>query len=62
MASEETIRNSFQAEFAFWQSLRESHRARKIDLEELLLSWAINQIEKLESPGARDDFIELCIE
>ena len=47
-------------EVAFWKSYRETCRAKKIDAVKGFMDLAEEQKQELTSPGAREDFIELC--
>jgi len=47
-------------EVAFWKSYREICRAKKIDAVKGFMDLAEEQKQELTSPGAREDFIELC--
>jgi hypothetical protein len=52
--------DEFAAEQALWSAYRESRRARGIDIDQQLAEWAEQEARKLGSPGAREDFNELC--
>jgi hypothetical protein len=60
MVSDRSIRDDFREEFAFWEAYREHWRKKGIDIAEVFLHWAKEQAERLKSPGALDDFAELC--
>jgi hypothetical protein len=47
-------------EVAVWKSYREICRGKKIDTIELYMDLAEEEKQKLASPGAREDFVELC--
>lgn len=47
-------------ELAFWKSLREVYRARGINLAQSLANWSAALAQGLTSPGAREEFAELC--
>jgi hypothetical protein len=44
----------------FWDAFGESLRSRGINVDQLLAEWAQEEAERLASPGAREDFTELC--
>lgn len=44
----------------FWIAFRESQRSKGIDVDQLLAEWAQEETQRLASPGAREDFSELC--
>ena len=52
--------DEFAAEQALWSAYRESRRARGIDIDQQLAEWAEQEARELGSPGAREDFNELC--
>ena len=45
---------------AFWNTFREVRRAKGIDIARLLTEWAAELQQGLPSPGAREEFTELC--
>lgn len=47
-------------EVAFWKCYREICRSKKIDTIKLYMDLAEEEKQKLASPGAKEDFIELC--
>jgi len=47
-------------ELAFWNTYREVCRARKVDIARLYSEWAAELEQGLTSPGARENFTELC--
>jgi len=47
-------------EVALWNSYREARRVRGIDIAQLYADLAAEQKHELTSPGAREDFTELC--
>ena len=48
------------AELAFWNTWREVYRARGIDIARLYVDWSAALAQGLTSPGAREEFTELC--
>jgi hypothetical protein len=60
MTHEDSKPDFLGAEFALWKSLREVYSARGFDLQKSLRDWSDGQIAKLETPGAQDDFSEIC--
>jgi hypothetical protein len=52
--------HEYKDEQAFWNVYRESRRSRGIDVDQLYAEWAAEERQKLASPGAREDFEELC--
>ncbi len=52
--------NAFDAEQGLWDTHRQVLLARGFDLDKPLAEWASQQAQKLASPGARQDFAELC--
>jgi hypothetical protein len=57
---DKTIRKAFKAEIDLWKSIRDLQKSKGMDIEELLLFWASQEAQRLPSPGARQDFVELC--
>jgi hypothetical protein len=49
-----------QAERILWNTVRETRLAKGIDVDQDLKEWAADQAKRLTSPGAREDFAELC--
>ena len=47
-------------ELALWNTYREVHRAKGTDIARLFTKLAAAQKQRLRSPGAREDFVELC--
>ena|ERR1700719_3393045 len=47
-------------EVAFWKSYREICRSKQIDTVKLYMDLAEEEKRRLTSPGAREDFVELC--
>jgi len=47
-------------EVAFWNAYRTICRSKQIDTIKLYMDLAEEEKQKLTSPGAREDFIELC--
>jgi hypothetical protein len=47
-------------ELAFWNSYREVHFARGIDIGLAYANWTSELAQGLTSPGAREEFAELC--
>jgi hypothetical protein len=50
----------YKEEQALWHAYREIRQARGINLDEVLAEWAAKEAHELPSPGAREDFDELC--
>jgi hypothetical protein len=55
--SETEIVNSLQE---LWDLYRATGLAKGFDIVEILAAWTTKEKERLASPGARDDFNELC--
>jgi hypothetical protein len=49
-----------QDERTFWNTVRETGLAKGIDVDQELKVWAADQAKRLASPGAREEFAELC--
>jgi hypothetical protein len=49
-----------QDERMFWDTFRETRLAKGINVEQEFTEWAADQTKRLTSPGAREDFAELC--
>jgi len=49
-----------QDERIFWNTFREAHLAKGINVDREFAEWAAGQAKRLTSPGAREDFAELC--
>ncbi len=47
-------------ELALWNTYREIRRAKKIDIAHRYAEWAAQLEQGLNSPGAREEFAELC--
>ena len=47
-------------EVALWKSYREARRVKGLDIAKLYADLAEEQKQRLRSPGAREDFTELC--
>jgi len=47
-------------ELSLWNGYREVYRAKGLDIAQLYAELAAEQEQKLRSPGAREDFAELC--
>ncbi len=45
---------------AYWNDFREARFAKGIDVARLYANWAAELKEGLTSPGAREEFAELC--
>jgi hypothetical protein len=62
MTEQDPIFEVLRNEFALWKSFRDVHSARGVDSEASLRAWVADEPENLESPGATDDFLEICTE
>lgn len=60
MSTQKPKIEELQEEVAFWKSYREVCRSRQIDTIKLYMDLAEEEKQRLTSPGAREDFIELC--
>jgi len=49
-----------QVGVAFWKAYREARRAKGFDVAKFYTDLAEEQKQKLTSPGAQEDFTELC--
>ncbi len=49
-----------QDERMFWNTFRETRLAKGINVDQEFAEWAADQTKRLTSPGAREDFAELC--
>jgi hypothetical protein len=49
-----------QIELNFWNAYRGVHQSKGIDIAQMLAALAADQEQRLNSPGAREDFAELC--
>lgn len=47
-------------EVALWNFYREAHRVKGFDIAQFYVDLAAEQKQRLTSPGAREDFTELC--
>jgi len=47
-------------EVAFWSTYRQVYHVHGIDIAQIYAEWANDLQQKLTSPGAREDFAELC--
>jgi hypothetical protein len=50
----------YKEEQALWDAYREIRQARGINIDQFFAEWAAKQAQGLPSPGARQDFDELC--
>lgn len=48
------------AELDFWNKYREVHSAKGVDIARLYAAWTTELAKGLTSPGAREEFAELC--
>ena len=53
-------RDDYREARALWNAFRETRQARGINIDQLFAEWAAEEEQKLASPGAREDFAELC--
>lgn len=53
-------RDDYREARALWNAFRETRQARGINIDQLFSEWAAQEAPKLASPGAREDFAELC--
>jgi hypothetical protein len=60
MSTQKPRVEELQEEVAFWKSYRDICRSKQIDTVKLYMNLAEEEEGKLASPGAKDDFIELC--
>jgi hypothetical protein len=51
---------NLQVELGLWRAYREIYRAKGIDIAEIHAEWAADRQQQLTSPGAGEDFAELC--
>jgi len=58
--SEKPEHDEYEAERAFWDTHLQVWQARGVNLDAGLAEWASEEAQKLASPGAREDFDELC--
>ncbi len=49
-----------QDERRLWNTFREIHLAKGVHVDQEFAAWAAYQAKRLTSPGAREDFAELC--
>src|SRR5260370_31736091 len=47
-------------ELILWNAYRDVHRAKGTDIAQVFTRLAADQKQRLRSPGAREDFAELC--
>ena len=47
-------------ELDFWNAFRQPYLTKSIDIAQLHLEWAAEVEQRLNSPGGREDFAELC--
>jgi len=52
--------DGYQDEQVLWNAYRGSRQPRGISIDQLFAEWAGQEAQKLTSPGAREDFAELC--
>jgi hypothetical protein len=60
MSTQKPRVEELQEEVAFWKSYREICRSKQIDTFKLYMNLAEEEKQNLASPGAREEFIELC--
>ena len=60
MSGEKPKIEQLAVEMAFWHAYREAYRAKGIDIAQFYADLAADEKQRLKSPGAREDFIELC--
>jgi hypothetical protein len=60
MSTQKPKVEELQEEVAFWKSYREICRSKQIDTFKLYMNLAEEEKQNLASPGAREEFIELC--
>lgn len=49
-----------EVERTLWSAFRDTHLAKGINVDQEFAQWAAEQTKGLPSPGAREDFNELC--
>ena len=47
-------------ELVFWNSYRKAHFAKGVDIARAYANWTSELAQGLSSPGAREEFAELC--
>ena len=60
MSGEKPKIEQLAVEVAFWHAYREAYRANGIDIAQFYADLAADEKQRLKSPGAREDFTELC--
>jgi hypothetical protein len=60
MRSEKPKIEQLTGELALWHAYREGRRAKGIDIAQFYEDLAAEEKQRLKSPGAREDFTELC--
>ncbi len=60
MSGEKPKIEQLAVEMAFWHAYREAYRAKGIDIAQFYADLAADEKTRLKSPGAREDFTELC--
>jgi hypothetical protein len=60
MSTEKPKVEELSEEVAFWKSYRDICRNKQFDTVKLYMDLAEEEKQKLASPGAREDFVELC--
>lgn len=58
--ADRTEHDRYKDEQALWNAYRAGQRSRGINIDQLFSEWAAVEAQKLASPGAREDFEELC--
>jgi hypothetical protein len=58
--NDKTEPDPYKEEQALWSAFREVQKFKGIDVDKLLTEWADQQTQQLTSPGAREEFDELC--
>lgn len=43
-----------------WNTYRDLRQAKELNVDQLYAEWAAEEEQRLTSPGAREDFAELC--
>src|SRR5580700_2108472 len=57
---EKSEHERYRDERSFWNEYRKIQQARGINIDQVLAEWAAKEAQELPSPGAREDFDELC--
>jgi hypothetical protein len=60
MSGEKPKIEELAMEVAFWRAYREAYRTKGVDIAQFYAELAAEEKQRLRSPGARDDFTELC--